>query len=227
VSGIERERGIPDLERLLPEGITSAIAFIGDDVDQLLGGEREYIGRAVESRQREFAAGRVLARGLLAELGHPGFAIVREKEGRLPVWPEGIVGSISHSDELCMAVVAEAGRYRGVGVDLEPDEPVQQDIERVVLKDGEHQWVGRGEDDERGRRCRMVFSAKEAVYKAFYPTTRTFWSFQDVTLEMDLDSDPEVGRFLAQLPPGAGPDSIEGRLLRRAGWIISSVAVPS
>ena len=219
---------VPDLEGLLPAGIRVAIAPIGDDVDRLIGGERDYLGRAVESRQREFAAGRILARGLLAQLGHPDYPVLREEEGRLPIWPAGIVGSISHSDDLCMAAVGEATDFQGVGVDLEPDEPVQREIERVVLKGAEHEWVAQGESGERGRRCRMVFSAKEAVYKAFYPRTRTFWSFQDVELAIDGEAGvgTERGTFLAQLPPSAGRDAIDGRILRRGGWIISAVAVP-
>ncbi|MCP4907609.1 MAG: 4'-phosphopantetheinyl transferase superfamily protein [bacterium] len=216
---------VPDLDGLLPAEIRTAIAPIGDEVAELLAGERELIERSVASRRREFAVGRVLARQLLEKFGHSSFPILREEGERLPAWPSGIIGSISHSGDLCMAAVGEASRFQGVGVDLEPDEPVQQEIERAVLKDHEHDWVSDAGADERGRRCRMVFSAKEAVYKAFYPTTRTFWSFQDVLMSIDLEGRRDTGTFVARLPDGAGRDSIEGRLVQRGGWIIAAVAI--
>jgi len=77
-----------------------------------------------------------------------------------------------------------------------------------------------GEAD-RGRRCRIVFSVKEAVYKAFYPRTRTFWSFQDVGVSIDL----EAGSYLAELPEGTGLAKVTGRVACRSGWIVSAVAV--
>ena len=209
------------LENLFPAEIRASATTVADCVDALLPAERPFIRKAISSRQHEFATGRVLARQLLADLGHADFPLIRD-EDRVPRWPEGVVGSISHSGSLCAAAVALATQFRGVGLDVEPDEPVDREIERVVCRDGEHDWVADGIGDERGRRCRIVFSVKEAVYKAFYPRTRVFWSFQDVTVSIDL----ERGRYRALLPESAGIAEVVGRVHRRDGWILAALAAP-
>ena len=119
------------LEGLLPPSVQIAGAPISDHVAELLPEERRFIEKAVAKRQHEFATGRFLARGLLARLGHPDFPLLRA-EDRLPIWPDGIVGSISHASHACLAAVADSGTSGGIGVDLEPDEPVDAEIERIV-----------------------------------------------------------------------------------------------
>ena len=212
----------PLLKNLLPPGIRTATSTIANHVEDLLPPERPFIATAVGSRQQEFATGRVLARQLLADLGHPDFPLLRD-EDRVPRWPEGIVGSISHTGSICVAAVGRESQYSGVGLDIEPDEPVESDIGRVVCREGEHDWVAEATGDERGRRTRIIFSVKEAVYKAFYPRTREFWSFQDVLVSIDL----EEGRYRAQLPESAGIAEVEGRVQRRDGWIVAALAVES
>jgi 4'-phosphopantetheinyl transferase EntD len=139
---------------------------------------------------------------------------------RVPVWPAGVVGSISHCDDLCAVAIGARSRFRGLGLDVEPDEPVKEGVERVVCRPGEIGWLESAVGDERSRRIKMIFSVKEAVYKAFYPELRTYWSFQDVETTIDLDAE----RFCAVLPEGPDVREIEGRVVRREGWIISAVA---
>ncbi|MCR9093713.1 MAG: 4'-phosphopantetheinyl transferase superfamily protein [bacterium] len=208
------------LNDLLPATVRVAVAPVGDHEDALLPDERAIVASAVAKRRREFSTGRVLARRLLAEFDHPEFALLRG-EDRVPQWPEGLVGSISHADALCAAAVGQASEFAGIGVDLEPDEAVDREIERVVCRDGERAWVRAGGDGAVGRRVRVVFSVKEAVYKAFYPRTREFWGFQDVLVEIDLDA----GRYRATLPESAGVRQVSGRVALREGWILSTLAV--
>lgn len=222
-----REGGValPTLDDWLPEGVDVAVERIADHTSALLGDEPALIARAVPSRRAEFATGRVLARRLLAPRGHAARALGRIPETRLPDWPDDVVGSISHAEDLCVVALADRARFRGLGIDVEPDAPTDSEIERVVLRGAELDWVGAEqgrEDVERRRRTRVVFSVKEAVYKAFYPTTRTFWSFQDVGVEIDL----AAGRFEATLPESAGQARCAGRVLRRDGWIASGVVLP-
>jgi len=209
------------LEGLLPAEVLVAGATIGDHLTSLDPEERAFVASAVAKRQHEFSTGRVLARGLLSRLGHPDFPLLRA-EDRIPVWPAGIVGSISHAGTVCLAAAARADVSRGIGLDLEPDEPVDADIERVVCRDTEHDWVAEAGEAERGRRRRIVFSVKEAVYKAFYPRTRTFWSFQDVRVEIDLAGEA----WRACLPESAGVEEAAGRVALRDGWIVSAIALP-
>jgi 4'-phosphopantetheinyl transferase EntD len=195
----------------------SAIIFRRAD---LLSGELKLVARAGESRQSEFSTGRVLARQLLQNLNVTDFELLRDDD-RVPRWPAGIVGSISHTKDLCVVAVAYERDFRRLGVDVEPDAPVSAGIERRVCTPSEISWLDEGPLADRRHRCRMIFSVKEAVYKAFYPELREFWGFQDVGVILDLTEQ----RFVATLPASAGLARVEGRLLRRAGWIIAGVAV--
>jgi 4'-phosphopantetheinyl transferase EntD len=195
----------------------SAIVFRYSD---LLKGEARLVAGAVESRQREFSTGRVLARRLLHEMSVTDFELLRDDD-RVPKWPAGIVGSISHTGNLCAVAVAAESVCRGIGIDVEPDEPVSEGIEQRVCTPPEIAWLDRGPMTDRGHRCRMIFSVKEAVYKAFYPRLREFWGFQDVNVTLDLRSQT----FTARPPVSSGAAPVEGRILRRAGWIIAGLAV--
>ncbi len=207
------------LEGVFSDEVRVASAPIEDRIDSLFPEELASIRQASPARRAEFSTGRWLARKLLVELGCPPVAIPRDRD-RSPRWPDDWVGSITHSGQACAAAVAPASGFLGIGIDLEPDEAVKPGLERMICYGAELDWVAAAGAAERGRRCRAVFSAKEAVYKAFHPRTRRVWRFVDVAVEIDLVSDS----FRARLPADAGTPSIEGRVLRRNGWIISGVA---
>ncbi len=206
------------LRKLFDEEILVASSPLVFGEDDLTPGERQLVAKAVVSRRCEFSTGRVLARGLLRELGSETAELLRDSD-RVPIWPEGVVGSISHCDDLCAVAIGDRARFRGVGLDVEPDEPVKEGVERVVCGPGESAWLDLAKGEERSRRIKMVFSIKEAVYKAFYPELRAFWGFQDVQTEIDLEGE----RFRASLPEGPEVREIEGRVVRRQGWILSAV----
>jgi len=206
------------LEGLFDPGIHADASRIVFRHTDLLKGEATLVADAVESRQREFATGRVLARQILARMNVTGFEVLRDDD-RVPEWPTGIVGSISHTRNLCVVAVAAEAVCPGIGIDVEPDQPVTLGVERRVCTPPEAAWLDSGPGEDRGHRGRMIFSVKEAVYKAFYPKLREFWGFQDVNVEIDLPAQ----RFTARPPPTSGAVQVEGRVLRRAGWIISGV----
>ena len=184
----------------------------------LSSAEQALVAGAVPGRKSEFATGRLLARRLLAKLGHVDFELLRDSD-RVPLWPENVVGCISHKEDLCIVAVASAHARAGLGLDVEPDQPVKPGLERLVCRPRERDWVESAGPSEQGRRCRAIFSAKEAVYKAFFPRVRRVWSFLDVELEIRLDQ----GSFRAQLPTSADRSQVDGRILRRDGWILSAV----
>lgn len=196
--------------------LSSPLRFRAED---LPSAEAALVARAVDSRRSEFATGRELARTLLRRMGCEVSELLRDDD-RVPCWPERVVGSISHCDDLCVVAIAPSTDYRGIGLDVEPDEPVKEGVERIVCRPGERTWLESVPPLERPRRIKLIFSVKEAVYKAFYPELRTFWSFQDVETEIDL----EAGSFKASLPEGTEVREIEGRVARREGWILSAVA---
>ena len=97
----------------------------------------------------------------------------------MPKWPEGIVGSISHDSRVALAAMARQSDFLAVGIDVEPAEALDPDILHLVTTATERQHIA---DDPLGGR--LLFSIKEAVYKAVYPLDRTFLDHQDV--EVDL-----------------------------------------
>ena len=209
----------PLLEGMLPAQLSVAEGPLTATVEDLLPEERALVARAVVGRQAEFATGRVLARGLLEALGGARAPLLRD-EDRVPLWPDGVVGSIAHTTGRCLVAVGASREVRGVGVDIEPDEPVQAGIERRVCVPRELEALSRIADpDLRGRRCRLIFSAKESVYKAFFPRVREFWGFHEVELEGDF----EAGFFEAKLPASAGRPRIQGRCAGRDGYIVTAV----
>lgn len=208
------------LEPLFDASIARAIAPVVDAVAELTEEERSLVARAADSRRREFSTGRKLARRLLAEQGIAARSILRDDD-RVPIWPPNVTGSISHCRDYAVVAVCDAHACFGLGVDIEPDEPVKPGVERIVCTEAERRGLGGGDecDPIRGRRVKLFFSAKEAVYKAFYPRVRTFWNFHDVALELDEGR----GRFVAALPASAGRAHVEGRFVRGHGMIVCGV----
>ncbi len=219
------EAGLPEsfLSPLFEPAVARAIASVVDATGELEAAEAALIARAVASRRQEFSTGRRLARRLLAARGIAPGPILRDDD-RVPIWPTGITGSISHSREFAVVALCDASACFGVGVDVEPDEPVKPGIERHVCTSAERAWLDGFDQDEaeRGRRVKLFFSAKEAVYKAFYPRVRVFWGFHDVTLELDEAG----GRFRAALPQSADRRHAEGRFVRGHGTLVCGVLAP-
>jgi len=180
--------------------------------------ERMAVARAIASRRREFATGRRLAHALLDALDAPAGPLLPDAE-RVPRWPEGVVGSISHTRNVCLVALARSDAVEAIGIDVEMNQPVERDIARIVCTPSEHRLLAAFDDpDERARRLRMIFSVKECVYKAHFPRLRERWAFQQVEVEMDATA----GGYSARVPSSAGAGPVVGRLLQRGQWIASS-----
>lgn len=150
----------------------------------LLPEERALCARAVEKRKREVAAGRVLARRALAELGIAEAPLMRNAD-RSPQWPAGVVGSISHSNLSCVVAVARAEAIELIGVDVEERTPLDPALYPMVLVPNEARWLAAQPAPERGELAKLIFSAKECVYKAQYIRTKKMLDFKDVEMELD------------------------------------------
>jgi 4'-phosphopantetheinyl transferase EntD len=161
-------------------GLALVAGRIGDYVDALAPEERPALGRAVPKRIAEFSTGRHLARCAMTELGVPTCAIPRA-EDRRPLWPDNLVGSISHAGDVAVAAVAPAEALIGVGVDLEEQERVTAKLFAKLFTAAE--LAGFGAAD--ARLPGLVFSAKEAVYKAVNPHLGKFIGFQEVEVIVD------------------------------------------
>ncbi|MBB2747241.1 UNVERIFIED_ORG: 4'-phosphopantetheinyl transferase EntD [Microbispora rosea subsp. rosea] len=213
------------IERILPEGVAGAEVFDDPPGMTLYPEEAAYVAKAVDKRRGEFTAGRHCARAALALLGLPPAAIPPGESGA-PVWPEGVTGSITHCAGYRAAAVST--RALSVGIDAEPHLPLPDGILDVVSPEEERRTLARLGASDGGRHWdRVLFSAKESVYKAWYPLARRRLGFEDVLIRLDED-----GGFTATLLV-SGPD-VAGRLLTgfTGRWIVAnrliatSVTVP-
>ena len=144
--------------------------------------------QAVDSRRREFLRGRSAARhALQALLGQAPPPVGKGERGE-PLWPAGVVGSISHTRELAVAAVGWRAHVGGIGLDVEArDRRVDAGIGGHVCLPEELRWVESavGLPDAPADpilRLKMVFTAKEAIYKALYPVEQVFLGFKDAEL---------------------------------------------
>ncbi len=171
-----------DLQHLFPPDVALVVSDEPMWRTPLRDAEEALIDGAIEKRQREFRAGRHAAHAALAKLQAPDLPLLRG-ERREPIWPSGYLGSITHCRDLCVAVCAREDRLAGLGIDVEPLEPLPKGVDRYINTEEEARFVTEnpGLHPER-----LIFSAKESLYKCYYPLVKRFFGFQSVTLDFDL-----------------------------------------
>ena len=143
----------------------------------LLPEEHAAFANSVTKVQRASGAARIVARELLRKMGWPPCAIPRSASG-VPVWPEGIAGSLAHDAEIAIAAIALRRDVLSVGVDVEPAVPLDPDLIALVATAKERSAA-------HGVPCwgRLLFAIKEAVYKAVYPLDGVFLDHHDVEVD--------------------------------------------
>jgi 4'-phosphopantetheinyl transferase EntD len=213
------------IETLLPPEVAS-VAVCGDDPSSyLLEQEAIQIGKPTASRLREFTTARTCARRALIRLGLAESPIPCGLK-REPIWPRGVVGSITHCRGYRAAAVAMQCNILTIGIDAELHEPLPPEVLTGVATPEERSWL----------QCapagvhwdRLLFSAKENVYKAWFPLTRDWLGFQDAQVTFI----PGRGLFYAKLlvlPPmisGFTLDGFAGRFLIRDGFVLTAIALP-
>lgn len=140
----------------------------------LLAEEIAAFATSVEKVKRASGAARIVARGLMLQLGQAQQAVPKSESGA-PIWPEGLVGSLAHDPEVAVAAMARRNDFPSLGIDVEPAKPLDDDLLNFVATVGERNRIA--EDPCRGR---VLFAVKEAVYKSLYPLDRTFLEHHDV-----------------------------------------------
>jgi 4'-phosphopantetheinyl transferase EntD len=184
----------------------------------LLKAEQDEVAAAAQTRIEQFTAGRVCSRIALGRFGVAMTTPVLRGEDRAPIWPPGFVGSISHTDTWCAAAVARAEDVRSIGIDLEPATPLKESLWRRVCTAKERDWLH--QLSAPGLTGKILFSAKESVYKCQYPLTTKFLGFHAVEVELGEDSfqavfQQEAGEF----KPG---DVMTGRYLVEDGLVATA-----
>jgi 4'-phosphopantetheinyl transferase EntD len=182
--------------------------------DQLYPEERDYVANAVPKRQAEFGTARLCAREALSRLGVGPCSLVPNAD-RSPHWPDGIRGSIAHTDEWCAVGVSDAPSIEAMGLDLESDATFNRELEGVICTHAERQWLQIFDRSEFGWLGPLIFSAKEAFYKCQFAVTQTRLTFTDVELTFDLKQGAfGVARLEQSVPQQARLMRITGKFLR-------------
>jgi 4'-phosphopantetheinyl transferase EntD len=169
------------LEALFPPGVAAAELRTPGDASLLYPAETQVVARAVPKRIGEFAAGRLCARAAMARFGVEQFAL-RAAHDRQPLWPDALVGSITHTQGFCAAVVGERAHFAGLGIDAERVDAVGSHLWPSICGPDELHWIASLPVQERGPAAALVFCGKEAFYKCQYPLTGEWLSFCDLRI---------------------------------------------
>lgn len=218
---LKREE-ISVIRTLLPSNIAVHTSRTSEGT-KVMAEEESAVARAIESRRREFSIGRACARSALSKLGFPPCAIPSGPD-REPLWPSGIVGSITHCPGFCAAAVALQEDYVTLGIDAEVDEELPPGVLELVSVNEERKWLTNA--PRRLNWGRLLFSAKESIFKAWFPLTREWLGFEDAVVTFI----PDGGAFVAQLPNTLMPTrngawELRGRFSIANGLILTAVFI--
>jgi 4'-phosphopantetheinyl transferase EntD len=216
------------IEELVPPAVAVAESFGDIPGARLFPEEEGEVARAVDKRRREFTTARACARTALGRLGLPEAPIRRGERGA-PDWPSGIVGSITHCAGYRAAAVARGDDVVTIGLDAEPNEPIPPEVLGLVADDAERAWV----TELRAAAPqvswdRLLFCAKEAVYKAWFPLTRRWLDFSEASVTVDAAAGTFAARLLvsATRPDGQPLTGFTGRWLARDGLVLTAIVLP-
>ncbi|WIM94384.1 4'-phosphopantetheinyl transferase superfamily protein [Actinoplanes oblitus] len=216
------------IERLLPPDVVAVEAFADVPGEAVFPGEEDLVAKAVEGRRREFVTARRCAREALARLGFPP-APIRPDPRRAPQWPAGVIGSITHCAGYRAAVVARLADLAGVGIDAEPNEPLPDGVAEAVAGLDERDMVDRlARTDPSVSWDRLLFSAKESIYKAWYPLTRRWLGFEEARLVIDPFTRTFTGHLSVdgtRVDGGPPLTELRGRYLATADFVVTAVTV--
>jgi 4'-phosphopantetheinyl transferase EntD len=212
------------IEKILPPSVVVAESFGEPSGMSLLPEEEPLVAAAVEKRRREFTAVRHCARQALRALGLPPTPVLTGAAGA-PVWPAGVVGSMTHCDGYCAAVLARDSAFASLGVDAEPHGPLPEGVLEAVGLPGEQVRVrALSAADPSVRWDRLLFSAKESVYKTWFPLTGRGLGFEEADILLDPRAGTFTARILAPRPPVA---VLSGRFMADRGLVCTAIALPA
>jgi 4'-phosphopantetheinyl transferase EntD len=216
------------LSGVLPDVVASAERY--GDAPELapLPEEEPLIARSVAKRRNEFITVRHCAREALGDLGFPPVPILKGDKGE-PCWPEGVVGSLTHCEGFRGAVVGRVGDVRSVGIDAEPHDVLPKGVLDAISLPQERQELtqlpaGMHWD-------RILFCAKEATYKAWFPLTHRWLGFEDAHVTFTVDGSGRSGGFRSQIlidptaESGAPLQALSGRWSVSQGLVLTAIVL--
>jgi 4'-phosphopantetheinyl transferase EntD len=219
---------------VLPATALDELAFSEayDDPPDLapLPEEEPLIAKSVAKRRREFITVRHCARLALGELGVPAVPILKGDKGE-PCWPDGVVGSLTHCTGYRGAVVGRSAAVRSVGIDAEPHDVLPNGVLDSISLPEERREIplsmptGLHWD-------RILFCAKEATYKAWFPLTKRWLGFEDAHITFEADGpDAKVGGFVSRIlidgETLSGPPltALRGRWSVERGLVLTAIVL--
>jgi 4'-phosphopantetheinyl transferase EntD len=219
-----------ELAGLFPPGVVAAELPGNAPVTLLTASERRSISHCAHKRIEDFTAGRACAHRALRELGITGFSLLSGPD-RQPLWPASIRGSITHTNGFRAAVVAHERDVRGVGLDCESIEAVDEELWPRICTPAELRRLASSPAEERTRQAALIFAAKEAFYKCQYPLTQSWVGFEDVAIEPASEpGDRGAFSILPLTTLALAADFVRSLVARfsfRDRWVIAAVAIPA
>lgn len=200
------------LRAMLPADIGLALRPVTAPAAPLPPEEARAVARAVPARRRDFAAGRMAARAALVDAGLAPAPLPMGPD-HAPVWPPGACGSISHARGLAGALAARTGPWASVGLDLEGAAPMPPDMAALILTEGDRPPP----ELDPGLGAMLVFSAKEAAFKAQFPLTGCWTDYREASVAIG------PGRF-SLIHHGV---PVTGRWTIAAGMIATVLTIPA
>jgi 4'-phosphopantetheinyl transferase EntD len=212
------------IKAVLPGCVASVETFTDVAEAALFPRERELVEGASPRRRAEFAAVRHCARRAMAERGLPAAPLLPGDRGA-PGWPAGVLGSMTHCAGYRAAAVALGTELAALGIDAEPHAALPAGVRgRIASPAEQHHLASLPSATGEEHWDRVLFAAQEAVYKAWFPLTRSRLGFADAELRID----PAAGRFTARiLAPEAAIGELSGRFVVRDGLVLAAVAMPT
>ncbi len=211
------------LDALFPTGVATAFSRSQAQAGKLAPCEEAFAGTLAPKRLAEFRHGRSCARAALERLGLDPSGIPAGGR-REPLWPDGVVGSISHAGDAAAAVVSLSSRFAALGLDLEPATELDAELRPRVCRPEELSGLP-AIPAMAGRRAKLLFSAKEAAYKALWPLLKQFLDFHDLEIRIGAGADSFTVISHAEGCPAEIAARIEGRFTEVDGLFATGVAL--
>lgn len=185
--------------------------------------------QAVSKRRIDYLAGRLCARQALSKLGLNEQGSIAAGSNRIPQWPEGYLGAITHTKGYAAAIVGLRSHWLGLGIDAEvivgESKP---SLIRHVCRSGEYERLLQGSTKNDDFLFTLIFSAKESLFKALYPVVQNYFGFQAAQL---IDLDLNTGNFVIQLAQEIHENlpvdiAFHGRFIQIQDKVVTLIKIP-